>query len=726
MSPNAELDIGHITNNNKLEDIFSEQFEVVGVMVSIVHEMSLVANVYHVGVRKPNDITFVVENKLDVDIDTNRVDKGTSVDVRLCAIEERLSIMDSRMSFMDIRLSSIDNRLSFMDSTQSSMDSRLSSMESKLDYVIKLLSSTYNTTRVQNFNEVEGDDVGVGVAHRTCDQRIDHVANDLVPPMSISSSPIAESEYSVKIFIQMSDKKLAGGRTKRKAAQTIESPYDYQLLWRKMISTLPLSGSVTFDPYRSVPDEIARQYAHFMDTSAGDQIVELFWITVGKDYFRDIECSPNWLTSDELKLDLSGGLFIFAICWKLAYQPESLLRRAADVGSRSSKPSVQSTNLYVIMDAFDLAWERPVKAENFLSSLSGKDGMATGYGLDFGKSQVEKQFVSEGHKTSIGKTRFETQIEEIKVNRIFTGETTIGKNGVAASEHVNQNGFQKPSFASVVSGAPNTFSQSMKSQNVPIRKGKFVSVRVDDDAYQERAAICKRYGRMILTDLVRGIGIPLKIDNITLSGNFGHFARVLVDIDLSGFVPDKLLLEITDDCIKVNLFFKSFPNFCTACHSVGHSVTKCKSVIGKASSKIGPHGKENENKAPSLTQVDAFSDSDDEPGDDADDIVEDEWQTLQGAGSSNPSKKLDGTPYVGQQSNTMAMVPFVSSDARTAAQRNLDLVASHPLVSETYDQNLWNLVKRKLGRPKRGETVRRLQRDLLSLSHRLLSTLINF
>ncbi|KAF3455388.1 hypothetical protein FNV43_RR00011 [Rhamnella rubrinervis] len=332
-------------------------FEVVGVMVPTEHEMPLVATIYHDGVRKPSDIAPVVQDKIDVDVDTDRVDKvhsvsdrthakkkdagkrgrrhsspsactpatlasqsspiafpigaaapdiyrrhsalsprtateGTSVDLRLCVIEERLSIMYSR--------------LSSMDNKQSSMDNRLSSMESKVDSLIKLLSSTYNTTGLdedddQCFDEVQGEDVGVGNAYRMFDQKIDHAANHLVSPVSISSSPIAESEHSVKVFTQTSDRKLAGGQRKRRVAQTIENPYYCQSLRRKMIHTLPVSSSVTFDPYRSVSNEVARQYAHFMNTSADDQTVELFWITVGKNYFRDMECSLNWLTSDHME-----------------------------------------------------------------------------------------------------------------------------------------------------------------------------------------------------------------------------------------------------------------------------------------------------------------------------------------------------------------------------------------------------------------------------------------
>ncbi|KAF3434943.1 hypothetical protein FNV43_RR22030 [Rhamnella rubrinervis] len=66
-----------------------------------------------------------------------------------------------------------------------------------------------------------------------------------------------------------------------------------------MIRTLPVAGSVIFDPYR--PRLMRLQDAYFMDTSTDSQTVELFWITVGKSYFRDMECCPNWLTSDHME-----------------------------------------------------------------------------------------------------------------------------------------------------------------------------------------------------------------------------------------------------------------------------------------------------------------------------------------------------------------------------------------------------------------------------------------
>ncbi|KAK0593385.1 hypothetical protein LWI29_035802 [Acer saccharum] len=50
----------------------------------------------------------------------------------------------------------------------------------------------------------------------------------------------------------------------------------------------------------------------------------------------------------------------------------------------------------------------------------------------------------------------------------------------------------------------------------------------------------------IISDLARGIGVPLRLDKATVEGDFGHFARVLVDIDVSTVPPSSLLLERDD------------------------------------------------------------------------------------------------------------------------------------------------------------------------------------
>ncbi|XP_050211774.1 uncharacterized protein LOC126661935 [Mercurialis annua] len=43
----------------------------------------------------------------------------------------------------------------------------------------------------------------------------------------------------------------------------------------------------------------------------------------------------------------------------------------------------------------------------------------------------------------------------------------------------------------------------------------------------------------ILSSIAKGIGVPLKIDNATNAAEFGYYARVLIDVDLSSTVPEK-------------------------------------------------------------------------------------------------------------------------------------------------------------------------------------------
>ncbi|KAF3449110.1 hypothetical protein FNV43_RR09834 [Rhamnella rubrinervis] len=65
---------------------------------------------------------------------------------------------------------------------------------------------------------------------------------------------------------------------------------------------------------------------------------------------------------------------------------------------------------------------------------------------------------------------------------------------------------------------------------------------------------------------------------LTCKGNFGYFARVVIDVDLAGFNPETLLLKTDDSCIDVQLYYESFLEFCSNCHNIGHSVDRCNTV----------------------------------------------------------------------------------------------------------------------------------------------------
>ncbi|KAK3225744.1 hypothetical protein Dsin_005606 [Dipteronia sinensis] len=81
----------------------------------------------------------------------------------------------------------------------------------------------------------------------------------------------------------------------------------------------------------------------------------------------------------------------------------------------------------------------------------------------------------------------------------------------------------------------------------------------------------------IIFDLARGIGVPLRLDRVTMEGDFRHFTGVLVDIDVSTVPPSSLLLERDDSHSSFILVeYESLPAFCSTCSSIGHFPNACR------------------------------------------------------------------------------------------------------------------------------------------------------
>ena len=49
----------------------------------------------------------------------------------------------------------------------------------------------------------------------------------------------------------------------------------------------------------------------------------------------------------------------------------------------------------------------------------------------------------------------------------------------------------------------------------------------------------------LLVDIVRGVRVPLKIDNKTISGDLGHYSGILIGVDLATELLETLMLEKT-------------------------------------------------------------------------------------------------------------------------------------------------------------------------------------
>ena len=80
----------------------------------------------------------------------------------------------------------------------------------------------------------------------------------------------------------------------------------------------------------------------------------------------------------------------------------------------------------------------------------------------------------------------------------------------------------------------------------------------------------------ILSDIARAIGVPLRLDQTTVNGDYGHYARVLVDVDLKNPLLYQVEIDCEDECGFVTVEYENLPDFCTTCSSIGHPATRCK------------------------------------------------------------------------------------------------------------------------------------------------------
>ena len=79
-----------------------------------------------------------------------------------------------------------------------------------------------------------------------------------------------------------------------------------------------------------------------------------------------------------------------------------------------------------------------------------------------------------------------------------------------------------------------------------------------------------------MSDIAQAIVVPLRLDQVTVNGDFGHYARVLVDIDLKNPLLYQIEVDSTSECGFVNVEYSNILGFYTTCSSIGHPATRCK------------------------------------------------------------------------------------------------------------------------------------------------------
>jgi len=72
------------------------------------------------------------------------------------------------------------------------------------------------------------------------------------------------------------------------------------------------------------------------------------------------------------------------------------------------------------------------------------------------------------------------------------------------------------------------------------------------------------------------VGMPLVLDNATSKRIFGHYARILVDIDFSKKFFHEIIVEREGFSFTVEVVYKRLSDFSSHCHTLRHDVTNCR------------------------------------------------------------------------------------------------------------------------------------------------------
>ena len=59
-------------------------------------------------------------------------------------------------------------------------------------------------------------------------------------------------------------------------------------------------------------------------------------------------------------------------------------------------------------------------------------------------------------------------------------------------------------------------------------------------------------------------------------GNYGHYARVLVDVDFTKTFPENLLVERVGKSFFIDVVYENLSLFYTICSNIGHTSHDCR------------------------------------------------------------------------------------------------------------------------------------------------------
>jgi len=78
--------------------------------------------------------------------------------------------------------------------------------------------------------------------------------------------------------------------------------------------------------------------------------------------------------------------------------------------------------------------------------------------------------------------------------------------------------------------------------------------------------------------------VPLALDEANSNTTYGHFARVLVDVDLTCLLHEQILVECSGYAFFVDIGYERLLAFCSSYKIIFHSINKCRKKFGVVAS----------------------------------------------------------------------------------------------------------------------------------------------
>ncbi|XP_057803684.1 uncharacterized protein LOC131019014 [Salvia miltiorrhiza] len=80
----------------------------------------------------------------------------------------------------------------------------------------------------------------------------------------------------------------------------------------------------------------------------------------------------------------------------------------------------------------------------------------------------------------------------------------------------------------------------------------------------------------VISGIALHVGAPIKIDAQSANAFVGHFARVLIEMDITAEVPDYIDVKCGDRSFEVEFGYENLPYYCHSCHIIGHTTNDCR------------------------------------------------------------------------------------------------------------------------------------------------------